>query len=1007
MPTKESENLEKENATIREQLRGLTKRLAQLEAVRENASSAGSVPAPSPSAAPQPNTIQVSSAASAPPRVETPVEAPHHTSLTVTPPPAAATPPKALPPPIAEPARPRTLPIPPASPSARPPNFTGTAFHDAKKSEARSLADLEESLGANWLNKIGTAAFVIGVALLLNYSMHYLGPAGKIALGYALSIILLGIGVAGEKKERYRIAGRAVLGGGWALAYFTTYAMHNIAAVRLVTSTWWGFALLFAVAVGMVAHSLRYRSEITTGFAYLLAFVTVAVSEIPLGALVASALLAASLVVILRARKWFVVEPLAIIATYAVHWMWLEQIYGRIGGRKPFPEFPASIALLSAYWAIYLISYFLRDEKGEMESRLLTASFLLNAAGYLALLHYQSFHPEWRFWFLLSAGAVYFGVSAWARKIGRRWGFVLSSTIGAALMIAAIPYRYSGGRLEILWLVEVEALLVAGWRLVDGHLRRLAWAGATVLAAYVCFYDLAPRLDSWHPPDPKLGWLLVALAAAYYVNGQLKNRLGEDLMSIEAIALLFAPVMATIFMLAAAWVALPFLWTAVAWLAVGVALLEASRPLADEVLWYCGHGAAFFALARLLTVNINSEETWRHVSLRLITVGLCSAILYLESRRHLPREDSATPGTEPVPVQSQTLSVWQGRFSHVDAAYTSAASLLVAFLIWEEVTTAAIALAWGVFGLLLIEAADWLRENPLRIQGQLLLLASFSRIFVADLNSTSQVGVFAAPVITVSLLAAIYYYAAFTTQDSPRIRIALHWFGTISLAALLRFEMPVEWVAVGWAAMAVALYALARLAREEAFLEQCYAMTLFCGVRCAFDNFYQLSPWRFTNVRTATVVACALLIYVLFAAAKLRPSQPKTHPAENPGNPNAFGQSPTAWAWIKSHEQHLFFFIPTILITVLVSLEVRRGFLTAAWGVEGLIVFLAVLKMDERAYRWFSLLLFLLCVARIITVDVWNLDALGRIVSFMGLGIALLLVSFLYARHRELLRRVL
>jgi uncharacterized membrane protein len=92
---------------------------------------------------------------------------------------------------------------------------------------------------------------------------------------------------------------------------------------------------------------------------------------------------------------------------------------------------------------------------------------------------------------------------------------------------------------------------------------------------------------------------------------------------------------------------------------------------------------------------------------------------------------------------------------------------------------------------------------------------------------------------------------------------------------------------------------------------------------------------------------------------------------------------------------------------VLLSLEVRRGFLTAAWGLEALIVFLGVLKLDERAYRWFSLILFLLCVGRIIAVDVWNLDALGRIVSFMGLGAALLAVSFLYARHREILRRVL
>src|SRR6202041_2710407 len=134
-------------------------------------------------------------------------------------------------------------------------------------------------------------------------------------------------------------------------------------SVRLVKRPGLGFALLFAVAVAMVAHSLRYDSELATGFAYLLAFVTVAISEIPMGGLVASALLAASLAVIMRARKWFVVEPLAIVATYTVHWMWLNQVYERIGGHKPFPEFAASVALLSAYWAIYLVSYFLREAK--------------------------------------------------------------------------------------------------------------------------------------------------------------------------------------------------------------------------------------------------------------------------------------------------------------------------------------------------------------------------------------------------------------------------------------------------------------------------------------------------------------------------------------------------------------------------------------------------------------------------------------------------------------------
>jgi uncharacterized membrane protein len=1008
--TEKTETLGKENLALREQLRGIVLRVAGLEKALENLSQAAERPAVAPEsstvAAPEPEapkTSDVPAAAVSPTKFETPLETRPIMATSIPRAPAETK----LPEPSFERMRPAAPSIPAAQPVARGPNFASQIYSEAKKKDPRSLADLEERLGANWLNKIGTAAFVIGVALLLNYSMHYLGPAGKIALGYTLSAVLLGIGVIGEQKERYRIAARAVLGGGWALAYFTTYALHNIAAVRLVASPELGFALLFVVAVAMVAHSLRYHSEITTGFAFLLAFATVAASEIPMGGLVASALLAASLAVILRARNWYVVEPLAIIATYAVHWMWLNQVYERIGGRKPFPEFAGSVTVLSAYWAIYLVSYFLREGKEQREEWLLTASFLLNAAGYLVLLHYQSFHPEWRFWFLLAAGVVYFGVAAWSRRAGRRWGFVLASTLGAALIIGAIPYRYSGGRLEILWIVEVEALLIAGWRLLETHLRRLGWIGAAVLAVYVVFHDLAARFGMWQPPDAKLGWLLVVLAAAYFVNGRLKERLAGDLSPFDEFTAIVAPVVATAFLLAAAWVAVPFFWTAVAWVAMSVVLVEAGRKLDDAVLRYCGHGTAFFAFVRLLFVNMADEKTWHNVSLRLITVSLCCAVFYVASRRYLPRPATEATGAVPGELRAGISASWGG----IATAYTSAATLLVALLLWDEATTAAVGLAWGLFGLALVETAEALREKPLLMQARLVLLASFVRIFIADLNSTARVGPVAVPVITVTLLAAIYYYAAFRTQDSPAVRGTLLWFSTLSLAALLRFEMPVEWVAVSWAAMAVALYALSGFMRNATFRQQCYAMTLFCGVRCAFDNFYQLSPWHFTNVRTATVVAAALLLYLMFAAAKWKRKQARVGEGEAseaaPPREGAWETVRAAWLWIGTHEQHLFFFVPTILLTVLVSLEVRRGFLTAAWGVEGLIVFLAVLKMDERAYRWFSLLLFLLCVARIVTVDVWNLDALGRIVSFLGLGAALLAVSFLYARHRELLRRVL
>ncbi len=978
--------LRSEIEILRERTRNLTVRIAELEKGAAAAKVTG--PAPPPSSvehtAPTPTPVRQAE----PPYVPVPAAvhlppspfAPLDQKTAPTPPVARPVEPTRVQPPSMEAARVHTTASAPVSPSSSAKPASGL-----KSTPPRNLADIEEVLGANWLNKIGITALVIGMALLLNYTMRYLGPGGKILLGYVCSAILIGIGVYGERQERYRMPARAVLGGGWALAYFTTYAMHNVAAVRLIESPELGFALLFAVAVAMVVHSLKYDSELATGFAYLLAFTAVAVSEIPLGALFASAILAASLVYVLKVRRWFIVEPLAIVATYFVHWLWLSQMFDRMGGPRPFPEFPYSSGLVTAYWVIYIVSYFLRKPESPSQKQLLSFSFLLNAAGYLTLLHAQSFHPEWRFWFLLFNGAAYFVAAGWARVVGRRDAFLVASTLGAVLMIGAIPYKYSRGKLEIIWLIETESLLLVGWRLADKYLRGLGAAAGAVLVGYVGATEVLPRfIGIGVRHDPPLAWVLVAIAGAFFLNGMLKSRLIDDASPVDELALTLSPILATLSLLTAAWVALPSMWIGFLWLVAGVALAELGLDVGDLLLRYCGYGAIVIAVGRLALWNLGSDDRWEYGSLRLFTVGVSCAILYLASRRHF-----APAAVAP----HAALSSSYGGFA---AFYTGAATILAVPLILQELTSAAVALAFGVFGLLLLEAGDWLADNALSLEGAAVLCLSFGRIFVADLNATDFFHHQPDAVFTVPLLTAIFYFVAYRIKKVPAFRVVALCFGTASLAALIRFEAPSAWVAVWWAAFAVVLYALGRFV-NDAFRFQAYGMTLLVALRCMVANFALTRPWsEMLDLRVTTVVAASVLLYALFVWSKLLGGASTTH-----------SKLSGVWESLAEREFHLFFFVPTLLITALIGLEVRRGYLTAAWGVEAVVIFLAVLKLDERAYRWFSLGLLSICVLRIVLIDVWTLDALGRIISFIALGVALLLISFLYARHRELLRRVL
>ena len=140
----------------------------------------------------------------------------------------------------------------------------------------KSIAEnFEQMLGEKWFNKLGILAVVVGVALLVGYSFRYLGPAGKIGIGFVFGVGMLLFGHFIEKKEDFSIYGKGLVGGGWAISYFTTFAMHHIPAVRLIQSPVLGMALLFSVSALTILDIYRYKSQVATAFSYLLMFITI------------------------------------------------------------------------------------------------------------------------------------------------------------------------------------------------------------------------------------------------------------------------------------------------------------------------------------------------------------------------------------------------------------------------------------------------------------------------------------------------------------------------------------------------------------------------------------------------------------------------------------------------------------------------------------------------------------------------------------------------------------
>jgi len=346
----------------------------------------------------------------------------------------------------------------------------------------------------------------------------------------------------------------------------------------------------------------------------------------------------------------------------------------------------------------------------------------------------------------------------------------------------------------------------------------------------------------------------------------------------------------------------------------------------------------------------------------------------------------------------------------ISGAYTWAASFLLALLAWYELRSVAVAVAWTMGGLLLFELGLSRRSVSLRLQAYLAFVAAFTRMFYVNLNASGVPGEISPRFYTVVPLALAFFYAYWRVEQSPddltrierRLRTAsvCCYLGTITLVSLVRFEIEPDWVAAAWAALVIGLFAIAWRTGSTIFLHQALLVTFAILFRTILHNFYERSYfpaplWQSRWITAGAVIV--LLVISLPIAFRLRKKREET-------TGNALLRFLRA---LTMRPEQVLFFVTVGLLTVLLALEMRHGMVTLSWGLEGVAVFMLALWLGERSFRLTGLALLLLCVAKILFVDIWTLSPGDRILPIIVLGAALMVVSFLYTRNREKLRQYL
>jgi predicted membrane protein DUF2339 len=865
----------------------------------------------------------------------------------------------------------------PAMPA--PPTHERPHERPSLKQQMKKMSAIEETLGTNWLNKLGIIILVVGVALFGIYELRALGAAGRAAISFLTAFTLLGSGIFFERNESYRVLGRTFIGGGWALLFFSAFGIYHVRAMHVLDSLLLDCVLMLGMAVAMAVHTLRYRSQFVTGLAFLLAYTTVALSysEVrPLGAagadqstvygLLAGVMLTIGLVSMVLKIGWYELEVFGILSSYLNHSYWLYRILGIEGAHgRAFSEYGASTAMLFFYWLAFRISHAARHTKTDFEEHVSTTAAVLNSALLLATLRFQSVHPELAYVALLVVGMLELGFGQAVKR--RREAFVVLTVMGAALLLAAAPSHYAGAdrHVAILWLVGTEVFLVTGVLVKEVVFRRIGLLTGLLVGARLGYADLRELISVRASSEVIVlaaGILFSLCGVVFYLNvfglgtrwRELFERRPDDRL------LTTHSYLGAVSAAAAAWALATQDWTAVALAGVMLALGALGRGFPSQHLQaqYAAMGLATVYRAIVMNLHATSGQGVQ-LKMRLITLPIVSGAFYLTAKVAALRDDAEQRGLR--------------------GFFAACGSLLFTLLIWYEAPELWRPVAFVLFAVLLSEAARALKYPLLAWHAHLLaVLALLTAVTADEVGTHIWHGMPVRDFSATAVIAGFYWLARrLGTQHAQHLKAAkagYTWAAAGLTMWMLGDLLGNSWVAVGWIAFAAALVLAKRWTQYVQLAWQANSVAVGSALwTLAYNYDSEQKLWLGIGVRVVTVSIVAAGLYFVARTAA---------PAER---------------W-KASAAYAHSFAATGLLALLAWYEAPNGWLAPLWAAFALVLALIDRRWQRDELRWQAHALSLLALGRCVAFNLY-LDAAWHNVSVRLLSLSIVAVIF-YALSR-------
>ena len=353
---------------------------------------------------------------------------------------------------------------------------------------------LEEAVAGRWFQWIALAALLFGLGyfLKLAFENNWIGPMGRVALGWVVGIAFLALGH--QWFKRYPVWAHGLAGGGLGFLYLSTYAAFQFYHF-LDSNLAFGLMILTTAAGSVMAAA--DKSRVLASFAALGGFLTpllVSTGEDHQVVLMSYLLIlnvgifSLSLLGVWRFLRWG-----GGLFTFFYCVGWADKFYQT-------DKLWTTLGFHTAFYLLFALTSWLQDFQKRKDTDTADALFtILNAGVYYAssyaLLTNTVFHGAFDLLAALLAlglGLVYAWQSMRLLKSKTPNSTYLSTILlglGAAFFAVAIPAYLNKGWITVGWSVEAVVMAWAGLRESRPATRYMAYAVLAFAAFRLIFFD--------------------------------------------------------------------------------------------------------------------------------------------------------------------------------------------------------------------------------------------------------------------------------------------------------------------------------------------------------------------------------------------------------------------------------------------------------------------------------------------------------------------------------------